>query len=454
MFKKFVLSSLCLSVLVACGGGSSDSSNMPVDDATSTPPSTEKVVTVIDGYLSDASVCGIESGSTQCLELGTTNEQGQVFISGDFEGRLVATIKGGNTKDTDRVGFVPRSYQMIADIIGEEDAVITPFTMLDSLNEEKTLEDLSSYLNLPLSVLEGDYIASDAAESAHVHALARAVTGLFSNEYQDNDIEHLFAVTKNVNNYITTELVNIGVDLNSVNILADENEISHKDRVKSLRSYLEQGTLNISSMNAPFFAREGVREITFGGGTFTLNGYTGNYTIDGDELTTTANGESETDVFLYMSSSLSLSVPVNEKDLTIISPIQLGKHQALFPTDKPASWEISGLAGKTRYLIFDDARISDSGAQPAFVKLEFGDDTVTLTEAGESKTVPWKMDLADGFSKSVFEITLEERVLQFSEILFDGNIAVLSSNRSITPPTLMLNDEALAKSIYNKWKSI
>lgn len=458
MLKNIVLSSLCVAVLAACGG--SDTPKTPNNTST-TPPKTPVVPTVptiptsseitfkvIDGYIAGADVCVIATQGSSCEFLGTTNAEGLITIPADTIGQLVATIKAGSSKDSDRVGFVPNSYQMIADIVANSPHVITPYTTIDVLNPDKNMADIAADFNLPLDVINGDYIASSADEQAQAHALARVITTQLAENFNNNNISVLYSTAEQANEYITTDLSNGIVDLNSVNVTVSNGEFSHITKFSSLTGFLEQAPLDMVSLNnSHFYGEGGVRTVEFNSGAVSINNGTAlSYEIDGDKLKLGNAGQQEGDLFIHVSDSLSLSVPLADKDLIVMSTQDYGNgHATISPLQ--ASWVESGLIGKTKFLIFDDSEIGDFTPVPTLVKMEFAEDTVTLTENGETQTVPWSM-----YSSGLFKLELEQGSINYMEIITDGDVTLVSGSRGA--PSLLVNNEALATSIYQRWRTI
>lgn len=450
--KKIILPLIIFGSLTACGGGSESSQNIADNNDTAVPPTSSSSVEyrVIDGYIEKADVCVIKENQSSCESIGETNSNGVILIPDDVaKGRLVATIIGGQSKDSDIVGYVAHSYQMIADISVDTPNVITPFTTLDVLDDEKSLDDIAADLNLPIDVINSDYIASKAAENSHVHTLARAMTKHLKGDVNANDIESLYAATHSINAYIEGSVINAGIDPKTINVLTDNGQLSHTLKISSLDNFLEQGTLSMVSMNTPYFYREGIREVIFSKGVATLDSSTSNYEINEDNLILTVNGDKSTDKFLYVSSSLSLSVPLADKDLIIMSSSNLGNGHAVRYAEE-VTWERSTFEEQTRFLIFDDATISDQEPRLSFVKLEFSAETVTLHENGEVMTIPWAVDSFAG----VLELDMSETndgVIRLTEMLSDEHITIA---KGAGAPSLVLKDEALATSIYEKWKTL
>jgi hypothetical protein len=450
--KKIILPLIILGSLTACGGGSESSQNIADNKDTSVPPTSSTTVEyrVIDGYIEKADVCVIRVNQASCESIGSTNSDGVISIPDDvISGRLVATIIGGQSKDADIVGYVAHTYQMIAEISADTANVITPFTTLDILDDEKSLDDIAADLNLPIDVISSDYIASQAAEQSHVHALARAMTMHLKDDVSANNIDSLHAATNSINAYIEGNVTNAGIDPNTVNVQTNNDKLSHTLKISSLETFLEQGPLSMVSMNTPYFYREGIREVLFSQGVVKLDSSTSNYEINEDDLILTSNGEQSTDKFLYVSSRLSLSVPVADKDLIIMSSTVLGNGHAVRYAEQ-VTWDRSTFAGQTRFLIFDDAMISDQEPRPSFVKMEFSAETVTLHENGEVMTIPWAVDSFAGVLKLDMNAT-NDGVIRLTEMLSDEHITIA---KGAGAPSLVLKDEALATSIYEKWKTL
>jgi len=454
MFKNSVFLSISLCILTACGGSSDNSSseeNKSTEPLPSTSPS-HVTVKVIDGYLSDADVCVIKENTSECTFIGSTNEQGNIDISKDLKGQLVATITAGKTKDSDSAGFVPRSYQLTANISSDTPTVISPYTTLDVLNNDLNMADIASDLNLPLALLEGDYVASNSIEKSQVHALARAITTQLSANFDNNDTQALYATVTSANQYISTDLINAGVSLDNINVIIKKNSYSYSQKIETLSSFLESQPLEMVSMNTAFFAHEGILGVTFKDNVVTLsNGATSSYTFSDDELVMVNNGKESKDLFLYVSASLSLSVPSSDTDLVIITTNDLGNGHAI-STKSQASWIDSGLIGQTKYLLFDDASVNDHEPDPTLIKLEFAQSTVTLTENGETVTVPWTMDTQTGLLTLKLR-DIYSRDIRYMEVTSDENISILRE-LSFSAPTLMLSNEELATSLYQRWLNL
>ncbi len=103
---------------------------------------------------------------------------------------------------------------------------------------------------------------------------------------------------------------------------------------------------------------------------------------------------------------------------------------------------------------YHDSKISETA--PTLVKMEFSESEVTITfEESEyddegTKTLSW--EIFDGMLKipeSNGEIA--NRDLIFSRSISDQNITVLLDTKPGIAPLLMIKDQNLAQSIYDKW---
>jgi hypothetical protein len=433
MFKKTLLSLSIISLLSACGGSSSDST----DKTTSSSSGTE--YRVIDGYLSNVDVCVIAQDETDCTDIGKTNSEGIIVVPEKYSaGQLVATATAGQTSDKDSVGFIAQTYQMIADISADTPNVITPYTTLDALDTDKSMTDIANELGLDESLISGDYVASTASDKAQAHSLARALATQLSKQKEDNNIAKLITQATEINEYIKSDLINDGLDLDLNNIFINkEGEITHQALIKSLADFLESGELTYLSLNTSYFAEEGSKEVTFSEGEVTFNGVTASYEITGNQLTTLAGTNKERDNFIYVSNTLSLSVPLAEKDLVVL-------HKS---TSESIEWTEADLIGETFYFIFDDSADSKT-PDPSFVKVMFSASTVKMLEGEESMTIGWS--LKDGII--TFNLSEQgESDLIYEQYFSDNNITLLRSEDDNRPLTLVVKDENLAKNIISEW---
>lgn len=474
MIKRTLVSIAIASMLSACGGSSSSSNDSNEDTTVTTEPvvAVEPVTPVeptapivpitpdtptepaifraIDGYLSNADVCVIREGATNCESIGVTDENGLITIPADITaGQVVVSIVSGQTEDLDFAGFVRESYEMIAEISADTPNVITPFTTLDVLDETRTLADIASDLNLTESLISGDYTVSTEADQAQTHLLARSIVTELSTTLDENNVVELSTQTLDFNNFITTTLLNTDADLDDVTLSLDGDLIEQGVAINELTDFLESGDLFVTSINAAQVLDEGINLATFNNGQTTFNGNVGTFEVNGNELITTSDNESETDIFLYVSSELSLSVPVvSGQDLTLISRQEIDDD---FDISFP--FEESDIVGQTYYFVSDDSSSSTTIPDPTIVKLVFSDSTVEITEGDAINTLPW--DLTAGtLNIDLISADIGETNLFFRKSISDDNVTVI---RDINEPeriTLVFTEESLAQSIFTRWDAL
>lgn len=455
MLRNFALSTLCISVLTACGG-SSNNDAQEVETPTTppvgspSPDTTELTITVIDGYLSNAEVCVIPAGSSECELLGTTDENGQVTVPGDTTGQLIATIESGKTTDADRVGLLPNNYQMAATLQGGDstDVVITPFTTIADLHNDKDLAAIAADFNLPVELIAGDYVASTLDEQAHAHALARALTAELSISLDDNQITPLYQAANQINQYIVTELANTDVDLDTVTISLSDDAVSHETLISSLDQYL-QGQLYLASTNYLAFQNEGVMTLSFNNGELSLNGGESRpYTIDGNVIT--FGGES--DSYIYVSQSMALQVPHQFKDLVITSTTNIDQISL--------DWTTEDFVGETLHFLHDDSFCEGNcdpnqpiDPEPTLSELIFSDTQVTITEGnGQELVAPWHIDNG----QLVLELTAvgNSRDIIFGRAHSDLNVTVAMDIGAGRAPHLFFSNRQLAEAVLLEWVKI
>ena len=434
MIKKTLLSLSIVSLLSACGGSSSD------DGANKVNASSGTEYRVIDGYLVNADVCVIKTDESDCNDLGKTDSNGLIVIPESYtSGQVVVNAIAGQTSDNDGVGFIAQSYQMVADISADTPNVITPYTTLDALDADKTMVDIANDLGLDEALISGDYVASAAAEQAQVHLLARALVTQLSKQKEDNDTSELIKQATKINDYIKVDLINEGMDLDLNNIFIDkEGEIKHQRLISSLSDFLEEGELTQFSLNSSYFNDEGARAVTFSNGELDLEGNFATYTIAGNQLTTSFGSEQETDQFIYVSNDLSLSVPLADKDLTVMHKSEI---------DETKFWTEDDLIGETFYFVFDDS-VDSKIPDPSMVTISFSESTLIMMEEGQEIKIGWSLE--DG------ELTLKlsesgENDLVYSQYLSDNNMVLVKSVDGHGPLTLVLKDENLARNIISEW---
>lgn len=449
--KKTLLALTIAGLLTACGSSSNSSSSDDTNSSsTETTTASATEYRVIDGYLSNAEVCYLAEGATDCEVIGTTDDNGLITIpDGTDSGQLIATIIAGQTSDADGVGYVGTTYQMITDIGTGADAVITPYTTLDALDDTKSIDDIAADLGVSVDLVKGDYVSSTDEDQASVAIIAKTLVTQLSESVEENNASELLTQATEVKTYIDEELVNSDIDLSEQNVVVlDDGSLSTETAITELEDFLiNENGLSVISLNAEYYSQEGGSVAMFsedGTGSFSgEDNFTFTYSTEGDFLTTSVDSDSATDQFIYVNSTIALSVPLAGKDLTVMVDSTLETATSL--------WDRDEIVGNTLYLIFDDSS-GTTVATPTYAALTFSDEEVVVIEDGETATFEWSLD-DDGFLTLYTGNDYGDRDVTFVKYLTDDNIVVYNDyyNESFG---LMLSDENLAEALFNEWSSI
>ncbi|MEZ8094849.1 hypothetical protein ACED51_12185 [Photobacterium swingsii] len=445
MHFKYTAVAASLTLALSLTGCGSDSD---------TNTTTGNTIKVIDGYLSQAEVCIDQNKNSVCdtgeLLPTLTNAKGEITIPSDKAGYpIIARAVAGKTSDSDKLGTLGSSYELIA---AAGSTVVTPFTTL-AVVQEKTLDEIANELNLPADVISGDYVAMKANDekAKAAHLLARSVTTELTPSVKDNQATELTATTEKIQKEIDAQ-VNAGADLDNITVeIDDSGNASSVAIIQSLDAYLKDGDSQFISMNQAYAIDEGIFKVAVSGeGKLALTDKDGkeetiNYTTEGNTLVVSSGANSERDTFIYIAENISLAV-TEDSDLILWTKGDLKKSQPL---------AASYFEGKTWYYLSDDAPSNSKDAQPMVAKMVFGKDKVTITEPyadkqQEAMELPWKMDgdklfidFPDGDSDFSVTLYLEDKNM----------MAVYNYSKTrMGVYDLFIKHEDMAKNLYNEWK--
>ncbi|WP_237667937.1 hypothetical protein [Vibrio toranzoniae] len=179
MLKISVLASTIALTLAGCN---SENSSTGTDGSSST--SGAYTLQAIDGYLVNAEVyADIDQNGTLSdsdVMLGTTGENGTFTVESDYKDYpIIIKSIAGQTFDTDTAGTLTSNVELIAE---KGSAVVTPFSTY-AVKTGKTLDEVAAELQMDVSMISSDYIASksDADQTtketaSKVHLTARSIT--------------------------------------------------------------------------------------------------------------------------------------------------------------------------------------------------------------------------------------------------------------------------------------
>ena len=236
-YKNIIVVSMFLA-LTGCNGSSSDS-----PDNTSQTVTT-KQFTIIDGYLKDAQVY-VDRNANQVADedelVGSTDENGQITINNVSDGQtIIAVIDAGTTTDQDFGSVVGHSYQMASN---SSSSVITPFTTL-AVKQNISLADVASLVNLPESVVSGDYVNAQSEDADRAHLIARSATRTLSDlSSSDDDMLDNFADFRDSAAEVPAS------QLNSVNLEIYDGKVTQIAAKPTLKEFLQSGSLTSFSLN-------------------------------------------------------------------------------------------------------------------------------------------------------------------------------------------------------------
>ncbi|MGF1695629.1 hypothetical protein L4C54_08145 [Vibrio lamellibrachiae] len=444
-FRKTAISMSIIAslALVGCGGSSSDN-----------PPKVEtKKITVIDGYLGNVEVCIDRDENKSCdagESIGFTNSDGTIEIAkADEKYSIITKVNAGTSADSDRIGYVRSSYEMIATA---DSNVVTPFTTLAEARGI-TIAELAADLNISADVVSGDYVlakgtSSSARDAKVAHALARSLVNELPTSVIDLDGESLGASSALIKTAIEDHENSYGTDiLNDVDFILNGDEVINEAVISDLKSYLvgdEPTRWYFVSMNTSYATDEGVFMIEFGEDTYDVAQggeweYDNPYSIDGNNLFV---GGDEQDEFIYTSTEIALAIPMGDDDLNIWSTNDLEATGADFTSEQ--------FDGKTWYFIIDDSQTQTP--DPMLLEITFNvNGSTSITQGGSEETGTWSLSqgnlvIDDGAGD----------LAEFSSILNSSHLMVMIEldrdfNGSVDAYSLATQDKNLAQSIVDKW---
>ncbi|MGR5080881.1 hypothetical protein [Photobacterium swingsii] len=448
-FKYSALAASLVAALALSGcGGSDDSDNNTV---------TGNTVKVIDGYLSQAEVC-IDRNNNQSCDADEalamlTNTQGEITIpEADAKYPIIARAIAGKTTDSDKAGTLGNSYELIAQA---GSTVVTPFTTM-ALVQNKTMEELSSELNLDAKVISGDYVAMKATneEAKKVHLLARSVSNELAPSVKDNDAKELTATTETIQTAIN-DSVNAGDNLDSIVIEIDESgKANSTDVIPSLDAYLRDNTLFMASLNNAYAADEGIAELSFKDGMLSFENDKGGisstpYNVVNNTLNHIEDGETSKEEFVYISKNTSLAV-TPQGDLNFWTTVNLNdNYKALNMTN-------ASFVDQTWHYLDDDS--TTQKPDPMLASMTFHKDgTATVVEAGEENfSLNWEVkETVDDTFGTIQTLTLSSTDFNDMNLMLvtkDNNILTVNDlTKEKSAFSLLIKDKSMADNIMEKW---
>ncbi|MCG3885312.1 hypothetical protein I3271_11540 [Photobacterium leiognathi] len=467
-FKPSILTVSLLTILTLSGCNDS-SSPTPNTESSTTPDNNSVTVKAIDGYLANAEVCIDKNNNAICEDaekLKThTNKNGEVNIDiADAKYNIIVTAKAGQTSDSDRGGVLGKDYQYILKANPETTAgstvTVTPFTTLAYKNN-KTIEQIAADLNIPATVISGDYVAlkredgenKNSAKKAHL--LARSITTTLPSTIDKINPTLLDTSISKIQDKIS-ELENTDKDLDSITIEISDKGVADSVTTYTLNKYFSHAEgdephnyMYMTSLNKAYADKEGTKYVAvIADKTIIMapkdinDPTTYQFKIDGNDLITTKEGsESTKDTFIYLSHEVSLSVPQADGDLT------LWKKRGEFT---PTSLESETFIDRKFYFISDDSTNTD--ANPIIAEMTFSQDKVTIVEEGlETMSLSWSIDESGHL---FIEFPEGDTNMTLALISKDSNIMITKDQNRTNTFGMFLSSKNMANMIMQKWSAI
>jgi len=442
------IATLLLPALIMGCGSDSDSSD-------------SKVITVMDGYLHNASIC-IDRNSNSSCEVDEalpqkTNELGQIEIdSADAQYPIMAMAIAGTTYDSDQLTPISQSYTLIAPANSD---YVTPYTTLAYLNNS-SLQVLAEQFAINYVAISSDYVKDTQSESQLAHLIARAITPFFDQQLLANDVAELNTNLEQITALAQTELSS-GVDLDAINISYNtELEVFYsRPKETSISPYISDRSFvytRFSTYRAEVYGPED--EITFNNGVISYFNINDEYTLERNKL-------------LYGDRSFSYLIMNEHYLLSFTEDNDLGMWTDDSIWSNPGvQIENSFVAGQTWYHLRDiNGTIGKESATAKLTKLEFdsGNSVVVTPEGEDGFTAVWEVkDWVSWEDKTYRVIHIEfpeseqsrpslrkedRMVLEMKLVTDKISVATHHSTWAVVPENLLIKDENLARVLYRTW---
>ncbi|WCE28793.1 hypothetical protein [Vibrio sp. SCSIO 43137] len=426
--KKTLLAAMLTSVLVGCGSDS----NTATDENSATT-----TIKAIDGYLVNAEVYvdRNNNGEPEADEklASNTGENGEIALSrSDSQYPVIVRAIAGSTYDKDKAGRLTETFELTANAGA---TVVTPFSTVARATN-MSLTDLAARLNLPESVIDSDYTATNSEETINAHLYARSIAQRLTEDSSSLDAVSLEASLTQ----ISTAIQGID-DADKATRYVDSNG-TVQNMPPAIQSLFANKTFYVVSTNETRFSRDSgnYSRAEFTDNTLSINSGSAidvNYVRNGfifEEGRTTAYEE-----VIYASGEQLMLVIAEQGDLNLYTSTNIS---AGLPTENATSELFAGTGGQKLYYLFDDS--SNAIPQPALVEFDFNTDgTATVREDGESeRTISWSI------SDNKLNLFGDQVTPAF--ITNDMIIATVSGDAGY--PHLFIKDRDLAVNLLNDWK--
>ncbi len=469
LIKLSVLASTVALALAGCGS----------DDNTTTQNSGSESYSIqaIDGYLVNAEVYADKDLSETLTDsdekLGVTDENGSLTVDANYKNYpIIIKAIAGQTFDTDKAGALTSNVELIA---GKGSAVVTPFSTY-AVKTGKTLDEVASELQIDVSIISSDYVASKSnadqttKETAiKAHLAARSITKTI-NSLDQIDTAGFEGKVRAIKSAVDTEF-NKAADKSNLDskliTLDDSNKASTEDMpTGTLKSMMLGKTYYGINTNSTYAKIEGVSIIGFeaeanadGSVTYTFNNSKHNEAFEGtarfshDGFSTVDNGKTVKESIIYYGKD-TLSGNSDEFYLDVTND---GDMLAFATDSQHDGWSktifsTQDIINQTYYVLFDDAG-STTTPDVTMAKMTFNDNgTMVIVEGSKTfNDATWDY-IEGGISVSgIYDDGSDWNVKP--AVGNDEMILLLNETETPNIAHVMVKNEDLANSLYQKWNS-
>ncbi|XNJ86498.1 hypothetical protein AB6C47_002005 [Vibrio cyclitrophicus] len=465
------ISVLASTITLALAGCNSDGSSTDTSDSSSA--SGAYTLQAIDGYLVKAEVyADIDQNGTLSDSdkmLGTTGENGTFTVeSDDKDYPIIIKAIAGQTFDTDTAGTLTSNVELIAE---KGSAVVTPFSTY-AVKTGKTLDEVAAELQMDVSMISSDYIASKSnadqatkETASKVHLAARSITQTV-NSLDTIDTagfeEKVLAIKSAVDDAFNNASDKSSLDSKLIK-LDDSNQASTEEMpTGTLQSMMLDNVYYGMNTNSTYAKIEGVSTIGFeaeanedGSVSYTFHNdkhdetFKGTATFSYDGFSTVDNGETIKESIIYYGKD-TLSGNSEEFYLNVTNDGDM----IAFTTrlDALAAFSQNDIINQTYYVLFDDAG-STTTPDVTMVKMTFNDDGAMVIVEGNETFTDKTWDLIEG-SLSISGIYDDGSDWNVTPAVGNDSM-ILLVNKTENPyiAHVMVKNEDLANSLYQKWSS-
>ena len=404
------LSVLASTITLALAGCNSDSSSTGTSDSSSTGGA--YTLQAIDGYLINAEVyADIDQNGTLSDSdkmLGTTGENGTFTVASDYKDYpIIIKAIAGQTFDTDKAGTLTSNVELIAE---KGSSVVTPFSTY-AVKTGKTLDEVAAELQMDVSMISSDYIASKSnadqatkETASKVHLAARSITQTV-NSLDSIDTAGFEDKVRAIKNAVDVEFNNASdkssLDGKLVKLDSSNQASTEEMPTGTLQSMMLDNVYYGINTNSTYAKIEGVSTIGFeaepnkdGSVSYMFRNdkneeaFKGTATFSYDGFSTVDNGKTVKESIIYYgkdtlsghSEEFYLNVTNDGDMIAFRTEKDKGKETTL------ATFSQDDIINQTYYVLFDDAG-STTTPDVTMVKMTFNDDgTMVIVEGSETFT--------------------------------------------------------------------